>query len=154
MRDYPGKSVCVCGEINVCLLHASGPVLLLLLLLLVVICPSFPLLNPYPVSESAPEIVQLAERYQSKWVVGLDMAGDELKPLHANHVDAFCRAQELGLHITVHAGESGTASNVREAAQVLGAERIGHGYHVLDEREIYEFAKRKDLHFEVSTHCN
>ena len=37
-----------------------------------------------------------------------------------------------------------------QAIEVLGAERIGHGYHVLDDEKVYELAKTKGVHFEVS----
>ena len=43
----------------------------------------------------------------------------------------------------------GPASNVREAIEVLKADRIGHGYHVLDDESIYELAKTANVHFEV-----
>ena len=52
--------------------------------------------------------------------------------------------------MTVHAAESGPAANVREAIEVLGAERIGHGYNVLKDSEIYQLAKDNKVHFEVS----
>ena len=59
------------------------------------------------------------------------------------------RAREGGLHVTVHAGESGPAENVRHAIEVLHAERIGHGYKTVQNPEIYGLAKRCQVHFEV-----
>ena len=59
------------------------------------------------------------------------------------------RAKQAGLHVTVHAAESGPAENVRQAIQELGAERIGHGYHVLDDSKIYQLAMEAGVHFEV-----
>ena len=82
----------------------------------------------------------------------MDIAGDELQALDQRHIDGFKKAKENGLHVTVHAGESGPASNVREAIEVLGAERIGHGYHVMDDENVYKFAKKNKVHFEV-IHC-
>lgn len=101
------------------------------------------------VADDVMNVVKLAERYKGQ-VVGVDMSGDELKPLHQNHLAGFQRARELGLHVTVHAAESGPAENVREAIEKLGAERIGHGYHVLDDLKVYELAKARGVHFEVS----
>ena len=46
--------------------------------------------------------------------------------------------------------ESGPAANVREAIEVLDAERIGHGYNVLSDPEIYILAKDARVHFEAS----
>lgn len=97
------------------------------------------------------EIVELANRFRSRGVVGVDIAGNELRPLDQRHIDGFKKAKENGLHVTVHAGESGPAANVREAIEVLGAERIGHGYHVVEDEQVYQFAKEKKVHFEVIT---
>ena len=36
-----------------------------------------------------------------------------------------------------------------QAIEVLGAERIGHGYHVIDDEEVYQLAKEAGVHFEV-----
>lgn len=94
------------------------------------------------------DTVKLAQKYRPH-VVGVDIAGNELLPLSPLHITAFQEAKRLGLHVTAHAGESGPASNVREAAEEMGAERIGHGYHVVDDEEVYKFAKDKGLHFEV-----
>ena len=49
----------------------------------------------------------------------------------------------------MHAAESGPAENVSQAIQELGAERIGHGYHVLDDSKIYQLAMEAGVHFEV-----
>ena len=64
-------------------------------------------------------------------------------------MEGFRKARQLGLHITVHAAESGPAANVQQAIEELGAERIGHGYHVVEDEHHYELAKRKGVHFEV-----
>ena len=60
------------------------------------------------------DVVKLAEKYRSRGVVAVDIAGDELLPLDPQHVEGFKEAQRLGLHITVHAAESGPASNVKQ----------------------------------------
>lgn len=101
-------------------------------------------------TERCAEIVSLAHRYMSQGVVGVDIAGNELLPLDPRHIDGFLTAKKLGLHVTVHAGESGPAENVRQAIEDLGAERIGHGYHVLQNEDIYCLAREKKIHFEVN----
>lgn len=66
------------------------------------------------------EIVRLAEKYRSRGVVGVDMAGDELLALDKRHVEGFKAARELGLHVTVHAAESGPAANVQQVYVCMG----------------------------------
>ncbi len=58
-------------------------------------------------------------------------------------------AHDAGLHVTVHAAESGPASNVRQAVEELHATRIGHGYRVIEDPSVYQLAKDKGVHFEV-----
>lgn len=33
--------------------------------------------------------------------------------------------------------------------KILHAERIGHGYHTVDDEKIYSESKRRNIHFEV-----
>ena len=58
------------------------------------------------------KVVELAECYQARGVVAVDIAGDELLPMDPKFIAAFKRAKELGLHVTVHAAESGPAENI------------------------------------------
>jgi adenosine deaminase len=94
------------------------------------------------------EVVNLAEKYRSSGVVGIDIAGDEHNYPIAPHVPAFKRALELGIHRTVHAGETGSAESVRQAVEECHAERIGHGYAVIDDPSVYDLIRRNDIHLE------
>ena len=38
---------------------------------------------------------------------------------------------------------------MKQAIELLHAERIGHGYHVVNNHEVYQLAKTKGVHFEV-----
>lgn len=64
-------------------------------------------------------------------------------------VKVFTEAAELGIHRTVHAGEVGPAKCVQQALDVLKAQRIGHGYRVLEDEELYQRCLRDKVHFEV-----
>lgn len=75
----------------------------------------------------------------------------------------------FGIHRTVHAGESGTSADVKhvsfgwfyfvllftsddnmfQALDVMCAERIGHGYHALDDAALYARMRANNIHFEV-----
>ncbi len=79
-------------------------------------------------------VARAAARFAGSGVVGFDLAGDELRfPRLDVHADAFAVARAAGLGITCHAAEAGPASAAREAAEVLGATRIGHGAHIVDD---------------------
>lgn len=104
------------------------------------------------------EVVDLADKYRSAGVVGIDLAGDEHNFPIAPHVPAFKRAVELGIHRTVHAGETGSSESVRQALEECHAERIGHGYAIIDDPKVYDSIRRNDVHLECcltsSIHTN
>uniref|UniRef100_A0A4W3IMH8 Adenosine deaminase n=1 Tax=Callorhinchus milii TaxID=7868 RepID=A0A4W3IMH8_CALMI len=97
------------------------------------------------------EVVELCKKYRSEGVVGIDLAGDESlnTKAYSGHQEAYKEAFNSGIHRTVHAGEVGPPSVVREAVEVLKAERIGHGYHTIEEPALYQQLLKNDMHFEV-----
>lgn len=94
------------------------------------------------------EVVDLADKYRSAGVVGIDLAGDEHNYPLTPHIPAFKRALELGIHRTVHAGETGSSDSVRQAIEECHAERIGHGYAIIDDSKVYDLVRRNDIHLE------
>ncbi len=94
------------------------------------------------------EVVDLAIRYRDGGVVGIDLAGDESRFGAQLHAEAYRRAKDHGLGRTVHAGEAGPAHNIREALDVLHAQRIGHGYHLVEDKALYERVREEDIPLE------
>ncbi|MCJ8741884.1 hypothetical protein PDJAM_G00075910 [Pangasius djambal] len=97
------------------------------------------------------EVVELCKKYRNDGVVAIDIAGDESLncegcPLHRK---AYEEAERSGIHRTVHAGEVGPPSVVREAVEVLKAERIGHGYHTIRDEVLYKQLLEQNMHFET-----
>ncbi|KAH8855328.1 Adenosine deaminase [Schistosoma japonicum] len=103
--------------------------------------------------ETASETLELAKNYQPHGVVAIDVAGDDsvLKSqrLPNEIVQTFEEAKKAGIHRTVHVGENSPASSVYEAVNILHAERIGHGYHILDDEKAYKSLLQAGVHFEV-----
>lgn len=107
----------------------------------------------------ADDVVQLAhdKRTDSPCaIVGVDIAAGEehfdkdgFPHLHEPHFEAFQRAKELGLNITIHAGEVGGSDFVQRAVNEYGATRIGHGYQIAQDPNVMEEMRRKNVHFEV-----
>jgi len=77
------------------------------------------------------EVVELAKKYQSAGVVAVDLAGDEVGHPNEKFTKVFDKAKELGLNITIHAGEAAGYQSVDSALAKLHAQRIGHGYNCL-----------------------
>jgi adenosine deaminase len=61
--------------------------------------------------------------------IGLDYMENDPRPF----ARMYDYARSEGLHVTAHAGEIGPAAFVRDSLEVLGCERIDHGYHVIDD---------------------
>ncbi|XP_056305037.1 adenosine deaminase [Danio aesculapii] len=97
------------------------------------------------------EVVELCKKYHKDGVVAIDLAGDESMNCESypGHKKAFEEAVRSNVHRTVHAGEVGPASVVREAVEVLKAERIGHGYHTLEDQNLYKQLLQQNMHFEM-----
>lgn len=78
-------------------------------------------------AQAAMEVAQLAAQCQRGGVVAFGMGGDELAFPTVNFRPAFDYARNESLHLVCHAGEIGGPESIREAIDILGAERIGHG---------------------------
>jgi len=102
----------------------------------------------------ADEVAGLAAECREKGIVGLDLAGNEADFSAAPFAGVFLQAKKCGLFVTVHAGEWGGAANVREALEVLDADRIGHGVQVLRDPAVIELARQRAVPFEVCLTSN
>jgi adenosine deaminase len=87
----------------------------------------------------------LAQRPDEVIGIGLDYNERPYPP--APFRPMYDRAREAGLHLTAHAGESGPAENVRDSLDVLGVERIDHGYHVVDDPDLVERCRARGVYF-------
>lgn len=84
----------------------------------------------------------------------LDLAGDEARWPGELFADHFRRGRDAGWQITVHAGEAGSAHNVRYAIEELGATRIGHGIRAIDEPALLEIIHERGIGLEVNLTSN
>lgn len=65
--------------------------------------------------------------------VGLDSAERGNPP--GRFADVFARAKAAGFRVVAHAGEEGPADYIRQALDLLGAERVDHGVRCLEDPE-------------------
>ena len=85
--------------------------------------------------ELARAVVDIKERTGIP-IVGFDLAGAELGYPAEDHVEAFDYVHKNFLKKTVHAGEAYGPESIFQAITDLHADRIGHGYHLLDEGSV------------------
>ena len=95
-------------------------------------------------ADAAMEVARWAAKLQKTGVIAFGMGGDELAFPAANFRPAFDYARSEGLRLVCHAGEIGGPEAVREAVEILGAERVGHGIAVMRDAALAEsFANRR-----------
>jgi adenosine deaminase len=99
-------------------------------------------------------IADLARDYRSCGVVGIDLAGDEVRYPAEPFAPVFRRTRDLGLGTTVHAGEVTDAAGIRTAVQLLGAQRIGHGVHARDDGLVVDLLRRDEITLEMCPTSN
>jgi adenosine deaminase len=69
-------------------------------------------------------------------IIGIGMDYQEVDP--RPFASMYARARDAGLRATVHVGDKGPAAHVRYALDLLGCDRVDHGYHVLDDEALLE----------------
>jgi len=90
-------------------------------------------INRHEPLDAAEQVASLAAERIERGIAGLDLAGNEAEYPALPFAGLLREARESGLHLTVHAGEWGGGGNVREAIEVIGAQRIGHGTRILED---------------------
>ena len=97
----------------------------------------------------AVEFVEMVAAHPDPQIIGVGLDFNEIGFPSEDYMDAFRAAAEHGLHRTSHAGEVGPADNVRAAIDLLGCERIDHGYHVIDDPELVARCAQSQIAFTV-----
>ncbi len=89
-------------------------------------------------SDQAIELVQLLSALRHPRVVALSIDGNEAAAGRTGprFAEAFRRAGAAGLRRTVHAGESSGPEGVRDAVELLGADRIDHGVRAVEDPDV------------------
>lgn len=103
--------------------------------------------------EQSMETVRLVEQFKGTNVVGFDIAADETLPID-NHIKAFEYAREHDIPCTAHAGEACGPESVREVLGNFHPSRIGHGVRSIEDRELLDHLKEKNIHLEVCPTSN
>jgi len=98
-------------------------------------------------------LLDLVEYDLPPFVVGFSTGGLERVPFR-EWAPVFERARKLGLMCAAHAGENGPASNVREAIEDLGLDRIVHAVRSPNDPSILELLAEKGTCVDVCITSN
>ncbi|GLU89702.1 hypothetical protein [Agromyces sp. NBRC 114283] len=93
------------------------------------------------------ELVRTVLEHPHPYVVGIGMDGDENLGPAPDFEAAYRLAREGGLKTTAHAGERNGSREVRHALDVLGVDRIDHGYGIVYDHGLVREAKDRGIHF-------
>ena len=85
---------------------------------------------------AAMEVVEFAAKQDRDEVVGVGGDSTERGVDHHEFAPAFAFAAAQGLRRTFHAGEDGPVDNIRISVDELRAERIDHGFRLLDDPDL------------------
>ncbi|MBZ9727179.1 adenosine deaminase [Mesorhizobium sp. CO1-1-11] len=95
------------------------------------------------------EFLDLVLPFRSDKVIGIGLDYDEEPFPPAPFKPVYDKARKAGMRLTAHAGEGGPAANVRDALDLLGVERIDHGYRVMEDPKLVARCIAQDVAFTV-----
>ena len=87
-------------------------------------------------------------------IVGVDLAdAEDMYPIR-DFAKPVLTAKEAGLKVTVHSGENTPASAVIETIHTVQPDRIGHGIHIIEDKNAVELVKEGGITLEVNPWSN
>jgi len=97
--------------------------------------------------------IEIASKYLNKGVCAIDLAGAEDKYPLENYLELFEIANNKQIPFTIHAGENGSYKEIEKAINI-GATRIGHGIHAIENEYIQDKIKEKNILLEICPTSN
>lgn len=91
---------------------------------------------------------------QREHLVALDLAGDEANfpgELFAGHIR---RGRDAGWQITIHAGEAAGENSIWQAVRELGAKRVGHAVHAVEDPALLDYLAEQRIGIEANLTSN
>ena len=104
--------------------------------------------------EQAWQVARIAFDRVGKGILGIDLAGDEVNFPSGPFTPVFKTAKELGLGITIHAGEWASAEGVRQAIVDLSADRVGHGVRAMENSSVLRLIRERNVALEICLTSN
>ena len=99
------------------------------------------------------ETVRMGEKYLGQGVCAVDLAGNEAAYPTETFRDIFELAVEKKVPVIIHAGEAAGPESMWSALE-LGAVRIGHGIHAIEDTELMKVLKEKSIFLEMCYSSN
>jgi aminodeoxyfutalosine deaminase len=103
---------------------------------------------------AAEATLKIALEQQPDGLVSFGLGGPEIGVGRSQFAPYFSAARASGLHSVPHAGETTGPQTVWEAIRDLGAERIGHGIHSVDDPALLDYLIDHEITLEVCPTSN
>ena len=103
--------------------------------------------------DAAHEVLGLQQNEPCARVIGFGLGGEESVDL-VEFLDVYERARDLGLRTTVHAGETGEASDVAFAIEKLRVDRVAHGIRCLDDASVLDLVRDSKTPLDLAVSSN
>ncbi len=104
--------------------------------------------------EAAWQVVRALDAGPTGYVVGADLAADELRVPTAAFRDVAAAFAARGLPLTVHTGEGTGPAAVAEALALPGVRRLGHALSLPDDPHLLHIARQRQILVEVCPTSN
>ncbi|MEV6071422.1 adenosine deaminase [Nocardia sp. NPDC052001] len=106
-----------------------------------------PAINREQSASVAGDLVEAVIAHRVDEVVGIGLDHNDVLGPPVKFAGVYARARAAGLRRTAHAGEIAQARQVTESIEVLGCERIDHGYAIIDDPVALAHALASGVHF-------
>lgn len=102
----------------------------------------------------AMDVARAAVRLKSQGVVAFGLGGNEESLPASDFRAVYDYVASEGLHRLAHAGEMAGPQSIREAIEILGAERIGHGISAIQDPQLMNLLIERQIPLEICPQSN
>lgn len=95
------------------------------------------------------EFLDLVLPFRSDKVIGIGLDYDELPYPPTPFKPVYDRARKAGMRLTIHSGWDGPPGYVRDSLELLGVERIDHGYRTVEDPDLLAFCREANVPFTI-----
>lgn len=96
------------------------------------------------------KVLELYKKFsQTGVVVGMDMAGDEVRYKIKPHLDFLTEVRTGNIPLTVHCGEVGNLDEIWNIVDIVKPQRLGHAISSVEDPLLLKYLKEAQIHIEV-----
>lgn len=105
-------------------------------------------------TENAMNNLNLVLKENCPEIIGIGLGGNEISGPAKDFKDVFEKARKAGLHVVAHAGEVCDSQSIKDAVDILKAERIGHGITAVNDADYVKELAQKQTCLEICPTSN